>query len=220
MKLAHHDYFEQIEMKDFKTNSLIIESSKYFREIVAELYKQVNTNCGKFFLSDDNSNLMPLNKNVIMLVDFNNFDSYSKNLKSKINQEIFEQFSEDELSLQLIKDLSTLSEEAENSVRYPIKFRDDITLSDILKMLDISIDYEGLSSLEKILQFMEICHDVLGTKLFITVNLMSYLSDDEFLEFNKSIELNEITLLMIERNQHSRISNGKLVIIDKDLCVI
>lgn len=219
MIFSHHKYFEELKIKERETNYLIVENPIYFRDITSEINNQINNSVGDFYLSDEKMNNIQFSKNVIFLSNFYDLDSFSKTLKTKVNQEVMNYLYEDELTIEMLNIITKFSSLAENTVRYPIKFKDEITLADVMKMLDLTIDYEGLTMIESILQFMQMCHESLGTKLFITSNLADYLSNEELGEFNKEISLNEITLLMLERHNNDIIDNN-IHIIDKDLCMI
>lgn len=178
MILSHHKYFEELKLKDNEPNYLIIENSIYFREILNELDNQIKNSVGDFFLSDNNNSLS-LSKCCILLTSFYDLDNFTKMLKTKVTQEITNYLYEDELSIELLQTISKFSNLAENTVRYPIRFKDEITLLDIMKMLDLSIDYEGMTLVESLLQFMQMCHEALNIRLFITANLSDYMSSDE-----------------------------------------
>lgn len=218
MILSHHKYFEELKIIDNESNYLIIENSIYFREILNELDNQIKNSVGDFFLSDNNNSLS-LSKCCILLTSFYDLDNFTKMLKTKVTQEITNYLYEDELSIELLQTISKFSNLAENTVRYPIRFKDEITLLDIMKMLDLSIDYEGMTLVESLLQFMQMCHEALNIRLFITANLSDYMSSDELKEFFKEISMNEITLLMIERHNND-VNDINKKIIDQDLCMI
>lgn len=59
-----------------------------------------------------------------------------------------------------------------------------------------------------------------GQRLFITVNLRSYLTDRETEDLFQSLLLKKIKLLCIESADHTRLSTEEVIIIDKDMCVI
>lgn len=218
MILSHHKYFEELKIKDNESNYLIIENSIYFRDILNELDNQIKNSIGDFFLSDNN-NTLPLSKCCVLLTSFYDLDNFTKMLKTKVTQEITNYLYEDELSIELLQTISKFSNLAENTVRYPIRLKDEVTLLDVMKMLDLSIDYEGMTLVESLLQFMQMCHEALNIRLFITANLSDFMSNVELKEFLKEISMNEITLLMIERH-NNEINDINKKIIDQDLCMI
>ncbi|MBR6669871.1 MAG: type II-A CRISPR-associated protein Csn2 [Ruminococcus sp.] len=58
------------------------------------------------------------------------------------------------------------------------------------------------------------------TKLFITVNLRSYLTKDQIEKLFESVLLKKINWICIESAEHERLKNEDVIIIDKDMCVI
>ena len=59
-----------------------------------------------------------------------------------------------------------------------------------------------------------------GIKVFIFVNLRSYLSDAQMEELIKELEYQDVSGLFIENQQRSCLKGVKWYIIDKDQCEI
>ena len=62
--------------------------------------------------------------------------------------------------------------------------------------------------------------EFIGKKLFVTVNLRSYISDKEAELFMQTALLHKFNVFMIENYEHKRLSYEKRFIIDADLCLI
>ena len=78
--------------------------------------------------------------------------------------------------------------------------------------------YESLA--EKILDYFELVEEYDKKKLFIMVNLRSYLSDEEMKMFMRDVLARKIQVLLIESSERSVLDEEKRYIVDADLCVI
>ena len=68
---------------------------------------------------------------------------------------------------------------------------------------------------------MEVASELLGIKLFVIVNLDSFLSAEELNELKKYLCYNGIKVLALQNNISRRVdSNENLRILDQDLCEI
>ncbi|SEK56671.1 CRISPR-associated protein Csn2 [Ruminococcus albus] len=73
---------------------------------------------------------------------------------------------------------------------------------------------------EKIMEYMLISEKLKGTKVFVTVNMRSYITDEKIEQLFKSVLLHKINLICIENKEYSRLDTEKVIIIDEDMCVI
>lgn len=67
---------------------------------------------------------------------------------------------------------------------------------------------------------MELVREYDSEKLFITLNLRSYISDDEMNKFVNDVVARGYKLLMVENSEYPIIEHEKRYIIDADKCII
>ena len=67
---------------------------------------------------------------------------------------------------------------------------------------------------------MELVTEFDRKKLYITINLRSYIDDIETEKFIDTVLNHSYNLIMIESYEHSRLPNEQRYIIDADLCEI
>jgi len=139
---------------------------------------------------------------------------YAALKKKAVNEKMYQYTQEiyrsiGEYIYRLIED-----EESELDIVMP----EDIT--GILKAFDVRFDDSELTLPERILEYMLSTSEFKGQRLFITVNLRSYLTDRETEGLFQSLLLKKIKLLCIESADHTRLSTEEVIIIDKDMCVI
>ena len=220
MKIVHPIYFDLINVENSIPETLVIENPVYFRKVVEELIEQKNTDCGEFVVSNDNESLL-LSKTCVLITDIYNFEEYNRQIKNKVTNMIMDETEYYEKQTKLLSDINMFAIEMANAVPYPIRFKGNITILDVVKMLDFDTDLSDLSFWDKIIEYIKLCSELLNYKLFITVNLKDSISEAEYKAFIEDIYNNQILLLMIERHTHPDIDDSHhLMIVDKDLCVL
>lgn len=210
------------EIREDKIRTIVIENQHMFYNMISDIRSQLDGNNGKVVLSEDHTPL-DMRKTADLLTQFVPFTVNQKELiaklyaalkKKAVNEKMYQYTQEiygyiGEYLYQLIED-----EENELDITIP----EDIT--GILKAFDVRFDDSELTLSEKLLEYMLSASELRGHRLFITVNLRSYLTDRETEELFRSLLLKKIKLLCIESADHTRLSTEEVIIIDKDMCVI
>ena len=210
------------EIREDKIRTIVIENQHMFYNMISDIRSQLDGNNGKVVLSEDHTPL-DMRKTADLLTQFVPFTVNQKELitklyaalkKKAINEKMYQYTQEiygyiGEYLYQLIED-----EENELDITIP----EDIT--GILKAFDVRFDDSELTLPEKLLEYMISTNEFKGERLFITVNLRSYLTDKETEELFQSLLLKKIRLMCIESADHPRLINEEVIIIDKDMCVI
>lgn len=221
MKLLNHKYFDVIKVTEDCPETLIIEEPVLFRNVVDELNYQIKNDEGDFILSDDSSKILSISKNIMLITDIYNLDTYSKQLKSKLTSIITTNYSDVDGKEQMIEMLNEIGVKISNNLPYSVTYKSNIAFSDVVKVLDFSFDYSTLSFLESLTEIISTSFEILKYKMLVTVNLKDYLEKRELDEIIKYFAYKKIPLLMLERYQHYELDDYKHTrIIDKDLCVI
>ncbi len=222
MKLMHNDYSFRIDFRDGFVYSLTIENNKVFAELVTEFYEQTENEKGKFILGDEFAPIS-LSKNTELITQFIPFDCCRKTLVTKlynflkkeaVNSDMYSRTQS--LFLEIIQYISQLIRNSDISAEYLTE--PDLTA--VFKSVDLKPCGNGGTLAEKIIDYFLVCYELEGEKLFVTVNLKTYLDDEQLSHFVRSIVSHKIKLLMIENTFRNPQENEKIFIIDKDLCEI
>lgn len=221
MKLTHYQYFKPIEAMSNKSKTLVIENPVYYRNMIDDLFSQKESGIGEFVLSDEKNKIYDINKNCLLISDFFNFIAMEKQIKTKLANMIVNSYQ----SKIEIVDLMTLINEIgvgiSNDFMYPIKFKELLTFQDVVKMLDFSLDFDGLGFWEKFIEYIKTCFELFDYKLLITIGLKEVISPDEYFLVMEDLQNRNIPVLMIERHAHSEMDDVlDTILIDKDLCVL
>lgn len=210
------------ELKEDKILTLVIENQKLFYSMISDIQSQLEGDSGDFVISENYSPL-DMRKNVELITQLIPFTINQKELISKLYGSIKKKAVNEEMYQATQDIIARISdylyylveeEEAELTITVP----EDI--SGILKTFDLRFNDSDMTLSEKILEYMLITNDFKGKRVFIIVNLKSYLTDNQIAKFFKSILLKKLQLICIESFEHERMNNEEILIIDKDMCVI
>lgn len=95
-----------------------------------------------------------------------------------------------------------------------------ITWENTIKAVGVEFadNYDSLA--ERILDYMELVREYDSERIFITLNLRSYISDNEMNKFVNDVVVRGYKLLMLENTEYPIIEHEKRYIIDADKCII
>lgn len=204
-----------------RCSSIIIENQNAFYNIVADICNQIAGEEGQSVLSEDNKTLS-IAKYSELISQFVPFDINQKNLLTKITTQM-QHIAVDESHYMRTNELMGMLERyfMELSVEMVgnLDFQ-KVTADAMIKASGIHIDdmYDNLG--EKLLDYFELVQEYDERKLFVLVNVRSYISDAEMKLFLESVLAREVQILMLEGSEHSLLEKEKRHIVDADMCVI
>ena len=210
------------EIREDKIRTIVIENQHMFYNMISDIRSQLDGNKGEVVLSEDHIPL-DMRKAADLLTQFVPFTVNQKELitklyaalKKKAVDEKMYQYTQ-EIYRGIGEYLYKLIEDEENEL--DITIPEDIT--GILKAFDVRFDDSEMTLPEKLLEYMLSTNEFKGERLFITVNLRSYLTDKETEELFHSLLLKKIRLMCIESSEFPHLKMEDIIIIDKDMCVI
>ena len=217
-----HPYFDTaITTGGDKINTVTIENSFVFSELLRDISSSIEGNTEKSMLFDGEKSLS-FQSCAELLSSFFPFDMNKKTLLNKIASALEkdalspEKYNE---SMKIVAEteafLSSLSESFDCNLLFT-----KISPGSIIKAsgLEIVDDYNSLA--EKILDYFEIVREFEKDKIFFTVNLRSFFSDKEADEFFRSVVMHGFSVVMFENKDYPKSKCEKRLIIDSDLCII
>lgn len=221
MKLLNQKYFDLLYISESTTETLVVENPEILRCMIEELVYQTTSDSGDYILSDTKNAPMKLTSSVLLITDIFHFENAGKPLKTKINNLLVYEYSDVDGREELLTDINRIGIEICNSFPYPLTFKSTLTFSDIIKILDFSLDIAEGSFWERFLDYITVSFQLLGYRLLVTLNLKDFISKQEYEELIKNLTYRNIPLLMIESRQHPELDDiDHIRIIDHDLCVL
>ena len=148
MKLVNPHYFDVIEISDENPETLVIENPHVFKDVLQALILQSEVDVGEFVLSESDTKILSLSKYTMVLTDIFNYDTYSKQLKTKLTNIIVSNYSEVDGKEKVIGDINELGVKIMNSLPYSVlNFKLLVTIN-----LKDYVDHEEYVELMKFFQ--------------------------------------------------------------------
>ena len=204
-----------------KMCSIIIENQKMLYHIICDILGQIQGDDGETILSEENQ-VLSISKYAELITQFTPFELNHKNLVNKVILQM-QKLAVDEQHYMKTQQLVSEWEQylMDLSIDMVGNFNFSKVMSDtFIKAAGVEFDNSYKSLAEKIIDYFELIHEYDRKKLFILVNLRSYLSDKEMDIFIQDVLAREIQVLLLESSEHVLLVNEKRFIVDADLCVI
>jgi CRISPR type II-A-associated protein Csn2 len=221
MKLNNADYNLLFDMKENQINVLVVENQHAFSDIVSSLYFQCQGGEGHFILSDANKALKIANEAEILLdlfsLDFNNRKILGK-LYAELDDIGKDYIQEKEnINASIVQNLDEIILKS----RYDhLDFQIDLQWTELFKLYKVKIEQDFENLLEKLIEYMKVLVYVCNISVLILVNTKAYFDSEEQKQIYEMANLLKLQLVLIESRESMSISEEKVYIIDKDLCLI
>lgn len=224
MKLVHPYIERQIIFDESKINVLTIENQKLFSEVVQEIISVLNGGNSKFVLSEG-MDIINISKVGELCIDIFSCEINSKKAITKLYEILREKSVDEDMHLKTNQILSSIFSYTEDLIfefgEYELSYNLDTDITNIFKAVDVKFDLSDKTYLEKLLDYVYINSEFLSKKLFIFVNLKSFLLEEELEEFYKMMFYKKINILLLESFEREyKFDCEEYYIIDKDLCQI
>lgn len=223
MKLVHPDFYCQLEFSENKILVLVLESPKDFTKFLNELRCQIEGEDGKWILSED-GNILKITKACSMIIDPFSIDVNQRKILTALYSSIASEVNTSELMLEwnsLCADIVRVLEAMAKTTDFSLSYHEEFDLKDFLKYCNFHFSVEEGSLLEKLLYYFETAKQVLGIKLFVLINIKSYLTKEEIGYLYEQAFYKKYYLLLVECNtSEEKSALEKTVIIDNEGCLI
>lgn len=221
MKFMYPEIERFFDLDDGTLNTIVIENQGLFCRLLTDLRSQIDGGRGRSVLSH-NDEPLDISKYVEILDSFIPFDINRKSLLSKIVTCLEKEAVSSEhyeYSMILLRDvenyLNSLTFEFPCDIVFP-----RISVSSLIKSAAPELRDSGGGLSEKLIDYMELVCAFDRKKMFVMVNLRSYLSDREAELFAQTVIPHGYRVLMIENAEKPRLLKENRLIIDCDLCEI
>lgn len=221
MKFVYPDIDCVFDTEIEKINTIVIENPHLLCNLISDLQTQLAGSEGRAVLSADGK-LLPMDKKLEVLDHFIPLELNTRALISRIAADLEKKALSDDcypetsaLIGRIDAYLSALAFDYPCDVAFT-----KVGVGTIIKAAGVEIrdDYESLG--EKLIDYFQLVNDLIGRKLFITLNLRSYFTPKEAQLFMKTVASHRFDVIMIESHEHQRLEEEKRLIIDADLCLI
>lgn len=224
MKIINKNWQRKIEIVENTIYTLVFENKKYYRENIKELISQHKGNEGNYIFSNDNKEIA-FEKSSYIITDIFNIDINSKKILTKIYNSLLKQIIDDTVEYnELTTHIRVYFEKLIFNSSFEVEQGEEIDINSLLKLGDFRIHVEEDDILEKFIKFLKVLVQLCGIKNIFVVGLHNVFTDEEIKEIYKEVCVNKISIINIEYQQFSNISDKnyieKVYIFDKDNCEI
>ncbi len=218
MKLILAGVQTLIEIKKDCCNSIVIEHPGLFFEAVDDLKRQTKKEDGKSIFSINNKP-QDMSKTVEVMVDFFGMTNNTREIASKVLEYCVEQAMNtvhNEKLSRLISEMEVLLQDITWDADFDLE-PVHILPKQFFKMMDMElVEEEKLK--DKIFTYVNLQRNLLGKKLFVFVNLRSFLGQSEVEELEICLQQHDIATLYLENKGYPLLHNENRLTIDEDLC--
>lgn len=222
MTLAHPLIEKKIDLKCFEPTSIIIENPQVLSALIKDFYRAVNGEESLLYLSE-NCEELDLKKSLCFVSDPFRVELNSRSILNKLfgdlrdiayGAEYFEQTNE--LKTQIFQWTQSLIDSSSTNLVYNPSF----DLRALFKAVDLEFNKDSyLDMVDELTEFAMVNRAVFGSKLFVFLNLNSFLTTEELETLVLFFKQNELTLLLIDSFDKNMILDHNIVV-DMDHCVI
>lgn len=221
MKFVHPEISRVFNTEDALVNTLVIENQRFMYRLLNDLHSQINGLDGQCVVSEDN---VPVacSKYAEILDTFVPFEINKKSLLTKIAAALEHKAASSDFLVQtgkLLTDFSNYMDELAFDFPCDIVFP-KIGIGSLIKGAgpELRDDYDSIG--EKVIDYMELVRTFDRNKLFFTLNMRSFVTDEETERFMKTAVSHGYHVIMIEGSDRPRLQTENRLIIDMDLCEI
>ncbi|HHX79074.1 MAG TPA: type II-A CRISPR-associated protein Csn2, partial [Acholeplasmataceae bacterium] len=191
MKLASMNLSRQININENTIPIIKIENKRLFRNVILDIYEQIEGKNGELILSDNNKEIK-FSKNVEIVNDYININLNDKRILNKLYNvlkiktlEEYDNYSKiSEIITEYIQEL--LYDEELDLVQI-----NNIDPVDIFKSVSINIDDSSKCVIEKFLDYINLSETFMNTKLFVFINFKDFFTDEEIIQIYNRLILNK-----------------------------
>lgn len=222
MRFAYAPLNLCIELVEESVTSLIVENPVLFYELVSDIHLQIEGASGIVVFSEHDVPLV-MDKSIVLLSQFIPLDMNSKPLLNALYAKLKKLSMTEQLFLRtndLLGYIESYLSELTGQVDGDLTWERPSDVTGILKAMSIRFYDEHETLADRILDHMLMYREYIGERLFVTVNLQSYLSKQATQNLFRSVALHKLRLFCIENKAYALTAEMKQVIIDEDFCLI
>lgn len=223
MKFVHKEYHFLFELNENSKNLLIIENPTIFSGFIQELMQGIGGDECKFVLSQNDK---PIKIQNCMSCIINPFvlSLNERKLLSKLHEILKREIQSSELLLENNEIYSMIDKFGTHIARisdWELEYSDKYEVQNLLKFMDVKFAEISDTLVEKITQYIQVNHELLGIQCFVFINLLSYINRYEVGKLYEYIQYKKINIILFECKQPYNINDyNQVVVIDEDGCEI
>jgi len=220
MKINVNYIDNELILEDNKILNIEIYNKKFFYRFIKDLNLIENgNNLEEITAFNKQNEEITLTNKIEILSDFLEFDLYNKKYSSDFQKYIVKNSEEKNID-KIVKEYSKVYDSITNIVNLvdiPITIKNDFDFDSIIKSFKFEVSFSD-DLLNNLINLLEVKTNLSKEKIYIFINLKSYLNNEDLLEFYKYIYLKNINSIFIDTSKYADLNDYiNKVIIDRDL---
>lgn len=220
MKINVNYIDNELILEDNKILNIEIYNKKFFYRFIKDLKLIENgNNIEEITAFNKQNEEITLTNKIEILSDFLEFDLYNKKYSSDFQKYIVKNSEEKNID-KIVKEYSKVYDSITNIVNLvdiPITIKNDFDFDSIIKSFKFEVNFSD-DLLNNLINLLEVKTNLSKEKIYIFINLKSYLNNEDLLEFYKYIYLKNIYSIFIDTSKYADLNDYiNKVIIDRDL---
>ena len=220
MKINVNYIDNELILEDNKILNIEIYNKKFFYRFIKDLNLIENgNNLEEITAFNKQNEEITLTNKIEILSDFLEFDSYNKKYSSDFQKYIVKNSEEKNID-KIVKEYSKVYDSITNIVNLvdiPITIKNDFDFDSIIKSFKFEVNFSD-NLLNNLINLLEVKTNLSKEKIYIFINLKSYLNNEDLLDFYKYIYLKNINSIFIDTSKYADLNDYiNKVIIDRDL---
>lgn len=219
MKWTHPELDRVFDTESGAVPTLVVENRPFFVRLLSDMHQQLDGCSGQTIISRNNCP-MDFSRNAEILETFVPFDVNRKALLTKMLSALEKAAYAPEQTIPTGNILQQIQEYLEGiAFDFPcdIVFP-KLSIGGLLKSAGPELRGEYHSICEAVLDYMELVQTFDRERLFITVNMRCFVSDDEMALFLPTVLSHGYHLLMLESHTYPLLPMESRTVVDDDLC--
>lgn len=222
MKLCHPDYTFQMEFREGIVQKLVVEAPEVMSEFIIDLKDQLQGNEGKWCLSHEGE-ILRVSDSCDLIMDIFDVDINQR----KILNVLYEEMAHEIMDTNLLVDWRNVNSNVEmilnqaiDGIGYDISFG-EVELKALFKLVDLQFREKAEDHVSYLLEYLQLMSEVRKIRLFIIVNITSFLTRPEMEYLYEEMAYKKYNLLLLDvQNMVVKKEMEHTIILDKDYCVI
>ncbi|WP_026504061.1 type II-A CRISPR-associated protein Csn2 [Butyrivibrio sp. NC3005] len=221
MRFYNKEYNLEIVFIENVIVDIVCENKKAFGSMILDLISETASQDGAWILSE-NEDELSISKLVEIIVNPFEVTCNDKKIINAIYKELKSiiDLNYPELYAKANSEMIEMIDAAVMDVPYQLEYELDGALENIFKIYSIRFDEKYTSLLDRVISYMKNAHQVLHKKIFVFVNLKSFMEDSEIQMLYEAAKYEKVFLIILESQDNPKLNDENKMIIDKDLCII
>lgn len=220
MKINVNYIDNELILEDNKILNIEIYNKKFFYRFIKDLNLIENGNTLEEITAFNKQNEeITLTNKIEILSDFLDFDLYNRKYSSDFQKYIVKNSEEKNID-KIVKEYSKVYDSISNIVNLvdiPITIKNDFDFESIIKFFKFEVNFSD-NLLNNLTDLLEVKLNLSKEKIYVFINLKSYLSNEDLLDLYKYICSKNINSIFIDANKYEDSNNYvNKIIIDTDL---